>query len=80
MVKDDYRHQGLRKRLVDDLRTKGISDPAVLPTYLLSKAAREDVTVVLTGEGSDETNAGYRPYLRHAAFAKHHRKQPAGRR
>jgi len=48
-----------------------ISDPAVLPTYLLSKAAREDVTVVLTGEGSDETNAGYRPYLRHAAFAKH---------
>lgn len=48
-----------------------ISDPAVLPTYLLSKAAREEVTVVLTGEGSDETNAGYRTYLRHAAFSKH---------
>ena len=48
-----------------------ISDPAVLPTYLLSKAAREDVTVVLTGEGSDETNAGYRSYQRHAAFTKH---------
>ena len=48
-----------------------ISDPAVLPTYLLSKAAREEVTVVLTGEGSDETNAGYRTYLRHAAYAKH---------
>ena len=43
----------------------------MLPTYLLSKAAREEVTVVLTGEGSDETNAGYRTYLRHAAFAKH---------
>ncbi len=48
-----------------------VSDPAVLPTYLLSKAAREQVTVVLTGEGSDETNAGYRSYLRHAAFQKH---------
>ncbi len=47
-----------------------ISDPAVLPTYLLSKAARQEVTVVLTGEGSDETNAGYRTYLRQAAFAK----------
>jgi protein-L-isoaspartate(D-aspartate) O-methyltransferase len=30
MVKDDYRHQGLRKRLVDELRNKGISDPQVL--------------------------------------------------
>ena len=30
MVKDDYRHQGLRKRLVEDLKHKRINDPAVL--------------------------------------------------
>ncbi|MBM2827122.1 MAG: hypothetical protein HW403_1186 [Dehalococcoidia bacterium] len=40
-----------------------ILDPAVLPTYLVSQRAREDVTVVLTGEGSDETNLGYDRYF-----------------
>lgn len=30
MVKDDYRHQGLRKRLVEVLKDKGIHDPNVL--------------------------------------------------
>lgn len=30
LQKDDYRHQGLRKRLVELLRTKGIVDKAVL--------------------------------------------------
>lgn len=61
---------GLIEKLVWHL-DQPISDPAVLPTYLLSKAARQQVTVVLTGEGSDETNAGYRYYLRAAAHAKH---------
>lgn len=36
-----------------------IVDPAVVPTFLLSKYAKNYVTVVLTGEGSDETNFGY---------------------
>lgn len=31
-AKDDYRHQGLRRRLVEVLKTKGIKDPAVLNT------------------------------------------------
>ncbi len=30
LEKDDYRHQGLRRRLVDLLKTKGIKDQAVL--------------------------------------------------
>ena len=35
----------------------------VMPAYLrLSRAAREEVTVVLTGEGSDEFGYGYRYY------------------
>lgn len=30
MQKDDFRHQGMRRKLVDELRQKGIGDPAVL--------------------------------------------------
>lgn len=37
-----------------------LADPAALPTMLLSRAAREEVKVVLTGEGADELFAGYR--------------------
>ena len=39
-----------------------ILDPACLPTYLISKLARENVTVALTGEGGDEAFAGYLRY------------------
>jgi asparagine synthase (glutamine-hydrolysing) len=40
-----------------------IADPAVLPTYLICKFAREHVPVVLTGEGGDEMLAGYPRYV-----------------
>jgi asparagine synthase (glutamine-hydrolysing) len=36
-----------------------VADPALVPTYLVSKLAREHVKVVLTGEGADELFAGY---------------------
>jgi len=39
-----------------------ILDPACLPTYLISKLARENVKVALTGEGGDEAFAGYLRY------------------
>lgn len=43
-----------------------LADPAMLPTYLLARAAARDVKVVLTGEGADEVFAGY-PYYRELA-------------
>jgi asparagine synthase (glutamine-hydrolysing) len=39
-----------------------LADVAAIPTYLLSKFAREHVTVALTGEGADELFAGYDHY------------------
>lgn len=36
-----------------------LADPALIPVYLLSRKAKKDVTVVLTGDGGDEVLAGY---------------------
>jgi len=42
-----------------------LGDPAVLPTWLLAGAARENVKVILSGEGADELFGGYPTYLGH---------------
>jgi asparagine synthase (glutamine-hydrolysing) len=39
-----------------------VADPAVLPTYLICRFARQMVPVVLTGEGGDELLGGYPRY------------------
>jgi len=40
-----------------------LADPAVLPTYLISRFARSEITVALSGEGSDELFGGYPTYI-----------------
>lgn len=46
-----------------------VADPACMPTFLLSREASRQVRVVLTGEGSDETNLGYAKFLRYHLFS-----------
>ncbi len=52
-----------------------IADPAVIPTYMISRFAREHIKVALSGEGSDELFGGYPTYLG-ARLAEYYLKLP----
>ena len=53
------------------------ADAAVLPTWMLGKAAREDgLTVTLCGEGADELFGGYRRYRKSALSSLRLRPKP----
>ena len=39
------------------------ADPAVIPTFLMSRFARSEIKVALSGEGSDEIFGGYPTYI-----------------
>ena len=40
-----------------------VADPAAITTYLICSAARERLTVILSGMGGDEVFAGYPRHL-----------------
>ncbi len=53
-----------------------IADFSIFPTYLVSRLAREHVTVALSGDGGDELFGGYETYLADAKGAQY-QKLPA---
>ncbi|HUR33060.1 MAG TPA: asparagine synthase (glutamine-hydrolyzing) [Vicinamibacterales bacterium] len=63
VVIDDRDFFGALPRLVWH-EDEPIAHPSSVPLYFVSRLAREHVTVVLTGEGSDELLAGYGKYAR----------------
>lgn len=50
-----------------------LSDPSLLPTYLLSRFTRSHVTVALGGDGGDEIFAGYPMYYGHRVAERYRR-------
>ena len=66
VVADDASLGEALEKVTDGL-AEPLADPAVLPTWLLARAAREHVTVILSGEGADELFGGYPTYLGHRA-------------
>ena len=63
IVIDEHDFFGALPRLVWH-EDEPIAHPSSVPLYFVSRLAREHVTVVLTGEGSDELLAGYGKYPR----------------
>lgn len=65
----DYHERTLEPEVVDLLpkliwhMDEPVADPAAVSTYLICSAAREILTVVLSGVGGDEVFAGYPRYL-----------------
>ncbi len=52
------------------------SDSSQIPTYIIARLARQEVTVALTGDGGDELFHGYRRYYRGAKLWQHLERTP----
>jgi asparagine synthase (glutamine-hydrolysing) len=65
----DHRELVLEPDITDTLEQfawyldEPFGDPSAIPTYMVSKLAAQEVTVVLSGDGGDELFAGYDKYV-----------------
>ena len=50
---------------IADLLDEPMADASIIPTYLLSKFTRQNVTVALGGDGGDELFCGYDTFVAH---------------
>lgn len=57
---------------IADFLDEPMADPSILPTFLLSSFTNTSVKVVLSGDGGDESFAGYPKYLAHWFLEKTH--------
>ncbi len=60
VVSGDQLEAGL-EAVLDDL-PEPFADPSIIPTSILSRFARQHVTVAIGGDGGDELQAGYDPF------------------
>ena len=65
----------LTEKLVQHL-DEPFGDFSIFPTYLVSKMARDYVTVVLSGDGGDELFAGYDTYRAHRFDRQYYHRLP----
>jgi asparagine synthase (glutamine-hydrolysing) len=69
MIGSDHHQHVVKPPSLDDLSDlvwfydEPLGDTSIIPTYFVSKLAREHVKVVLSGDGGDEILAGYDTYL-----------------
>jgi asparagine synthase (glutamine-hydrolysing) len=62
--------------LLPEMYDEPFADSSAIPTYLVSKMARQQVTVALSADGGDETFAGYTKYIKGLNYIKNLNKVP----
>ncbi len=76
LFETDYHESIIRPDVIDLLpkmvwhMDEPVADPAILTSYLICRAARETLTVLLSGMGADEIFAGYPRHLAAVRLAK----------